>query len=654
MTEALELIKKLAMSDTWHQEEKQRLVDAQLTLLQNCLIGAIYEDPPLVASGANHFDAQIRKYGRDWPSQAHTMIGEKRLSNVRMLCEIVIGLGIEGDFIETGVWRGGACIMMRGVLSAWGVTDRTVWVADSFEGLPRPNADKYPADSGDKFYTFPELSVSLEEVKNNFKKYGLLDQQVKFIKGWFKDTLLNAPINKLAILRLDGDLYESTMDALQALYDKVTDNGYVIIDDYHVVAGCKNAVHDFFTLKNITPKIIEIDGVGIYWQKNTMSAFGKSLTLPVIKNYETYEKLLIDHFVTQENKILSLNYEIEKILLNLQTEKKKIIDLTSNLIKEGNQVSELTNILRFKEEKIQELSFTLQNLLQSLSWQITQPFRSITSIFKNHLIKKSNDLDQKPPSHLIWKSNTQLQINEINFNLSIDTKELQDQKSSQTNFLLGKSRYMVEKSEKIGQKKKILKVFEMGIFQGGSVVLYDNLWSPEKIVAIDYNLKSIEPLEKYIQNLNKQDQIKTFYGINQADKDAMENILNSEFPDRDIDFIIDDASHLYQETRSAFNICFPYLKEGGLYCIEDWAWAHWPGDFWQNTAPDTFLHGKTAMSNLLIELFMLAASRRDLITSIVIEHSLITVTKGPGVIESGVFNISDHYLLRGKSFEAWL
>ena len=134
----------------------------------------------------------------------------------------------------------------------------------------------------------------------------------------------------------------------------------------------------------------------------------------------------------------------------------------------------------------------------------------------------------------------------------------------------------------------------------------------------------------------------------------MENILNKEFPDKDLDFIIDDASHLYHETRSAFNTCFPYLKAGGFYCIEDWAWAHWPGDYWQNSAPDSFLHGQTAMSNLLIELFMLAASRRDLIASISVEHSLITITKGLGEIESGNFNIADHYLLRGKSFEAWL
>lgn len=242
-----------------------------LTLLQKCLAGTIYDDPPLKVLGAEKFDPVLREYGWDWPSVAHTMIGEKRLENVRRLAESVIGNGVKGDFIETGVWRGGACILMRGVLDAHCIKDRCVWLADSFEGLPPPDEEKYPADTGDKFHTFPELSVSLEQVKRNFEKYGLLDDQVKFLKGWFKDTLPNAPIQKLALLRLDGDMYESTMDALQALYDKVSVGGYVIIDDYHVVAGCNRAVHDFLSERNLSPALVEIDGVGVYWQKLELS-----------------------------------------------------------------------------------------------------------------------------------------------------------------------------------------------------------------------------------------------------------------------------------------------------------------------------------------------------------------------------------------------
>jgi len=238
-----------------------------LSLLSSCLTGSIYEDAPLQKFNWKEFDASKREMGYDWPSQAHSMIGVKRMKNLRALCEKVIEENIPGDFIETGVWRGGACILMRGILASYGITDRTVWVADSFEGLPAPDVEQYPSDEGENFHEYEELAISLEQVQDNFRKYGLLDEQVKFLKGWFKDTLHVAPIRKLAILRLDGDLYESTIQALDALYDKLAVGGYAIIDDYHVVLGCRKAVHDFFDKHNIAPELHEIDGVGVYWKK---------------------------------------------------------------------------------------------------------------------------------------------------------------------------------------------------------------------------------------------------------------------------------------------------------------------------------------------------------------------------------------------------
>lgn len=249
------------------EQALQTARDRELQLMQKCLAGTIYNDPPLNVLGQQHYDATLREYGWDWPSKAHTMIGLKRLANIRSLMESVIGNNIPGDFIETGVWRGGACILMRAVLDIYGVTDRKVWLADSFEGLPPPDDNKYSADAGDKFHTYSELAVSLDEVKRNFEKYGLLDDQVQFLKGWFKDTLPNAPIEKLALLRLDGDMYESTMDALVALYDKLSVGGYVIVDDYNVVDGCKKAVDDFLYERKLSPEIKEIDGVGVFWKK---------------------------------------------------------------------------------------------------------------------------------------------------------------------------------------------------------------------------------------------------------------------------------------------------------------------------------------------------------------------------------------------------
>ncbi|MEJ1377303.1 MAG: TylF/MycF family methyltransferase [Candidatus Sedimenticola sp. (ex Thyasira tokunagai)] len=253
-----------------HFGSLRQMRNRYLQLIQDCLTGSIYEDPPLKALGSEAFDPTLREYGWDWPSVAHSMIGRKRMENLRLLTERVLFDGVQGDLIETGVWRGGACIYMRAILEAYGVKDRKVWAADSFEGLPPPDAGAYPADEGDVFHTYSDLAVSLEQVKRNFEKYGLLDGQLKFLKGWFKETLPNAPIDKLSILRLDGDMYESTIDALTHLYDKVSAGGYIVIDDYRVVEGCRQAVDDFRTQHGIEDAIVEIDGVGIFWQKTRL------------------------------------------------------------------------------------------------------------------------------------------------------------------------------------------------------------------------------------------------------------------------------------------------------------------------------------------------------------------------------------------------
>ena len=217
------------------------------------------------------YDDVARSEGRDWPLLGETMIGLKRLDNVQLCVEDVIKNNVPGDLIETGVWRGGATIFMRAILKAYGVTERRVWVADSFQGVPPPNPQRYPADTGDTLNKATILQVSLEEVKANFKKYDLLDDQVRFLKGWFKDTLSSAPITQLAVMRLDGDMYESTMDALTALYPKLSANGYVIIDDY-ILKGCNRAVHDFRATWGVSDKIRDIDGTGVYWQRTTDNA----------------------------------------------------------------------------------------------------------------------------------------------------------------------------------------------------------------------------------------------------------------------------------------------------------------------------------------------------------------------------------------------
>lgn len=215
-----------------------------------------------------NFSSDQREQGQIWPLYAHTMIGLKRLDNLQHAVETVIREDIEGDLCETGVWRGGACIFMRAILAAYSVECRKVYVADSFEGLPKPEIDRFPVDTGHRAYEKPFLAISLDEVRNNFAKYNLLDEQVVFLKGWFKDTLPTAPIKKLSILRLDGDMYGSTMDALANLYHKLSKGGFCIIDDY-ALPECKQAVDDFRLANGIYEEMLPVDWTGRTWRKGS-------------------------------------------------------------------------------------------------------------------------------------------------------------------------------------------------------------------------------------------------------------------------------------------------------------------------------------------------------------------------------------------------
>jgi hypothetical protein len=266
------------MTDHLHE-----IRERYLQIVARALDGTIYEDPPLSSNGGPVFDMNLRTHGWDWPSVAFTMVGTKRLRNVRLLLESVIGEGVPGDFVETGVWRGGACIMARAVLQAYGVKDRSIIACDSFEGLPEPNAADFPADEGSTFHTYTDLAVSLEQVKANFEKFDLLDDQVVFLKGWFRDTMPTVPSKQVAVLRLDGDMYESTIDPLRHLYDRIPTGGYVIIDDYHVVEASKIALHDFLNERGETPVLHEIDGVGVYFRKGAVKPAADTTPNPTPK-----------------------------------------------------------------------------------------------------------------------------------------------------------------------------------------------------------------------------------------------------------------------------------------------------------------------------------------------------------------------------------
>jgi O-methyltransferase len=237
-----------------------------LDLLIRTLTNTIYQDPSMDPWHPAVFNPETRNIGEDWPRNAHTMVGVTRLRHLRDLVQRTLDEGIPGDYIETGAWRGGACILMKGVLAANGERSRRVYVADSFAGLPPGKADRYPADDRSPFHEFRELAVPVAEVKENFARYDLLDSQVVFVEGFFADTLPGLDAGPFALIRLDGDMYEATILALDSLYPKLTPGGYVVIDDYSI-ESCRRAVIDFRERERITAPLEEIDWTGVFWRK---------------------------------------------------------------------------------------------------------------------------------------------------------------------------------------------------------------------------------------------------------------------------------------------------------------------------------------------------------------------------------------------------
>jgi hypothetical protein len=244
-----------------------------LELLKFCLIGLAVQEPHSVPFPGDptsvplaDADLDKRLHGADWPAEGFTMIGKKRLDNLQMCVEDVLANDVPGDFIEAGVWRGGAGIFVRALLALRAVTDRAVVLADSFEGLPAPDPERFPADARSGMHLVDFLSVPLETVKANFGRFGLLDDQVRFVKGWFRDTLPALTGETWAVVRLDGDLYESTMVGLESLYPSLSPGGYVIIDDYEL-RMCRAAVEDFRAANAIGEPLERVEYTGVYWRK---------------------------------------------------------------------------------------------------------------------------------------------------------------------------------------------------------------------------------------------------------------------------------------------------------------------------------------------------------------------------------------------------
>jgi hypothetical protein len=207
----------------------------------------------------------------------HTMCSIQRLDNMYRLAKSLEQKGLAGAVVECGVWKGGCSGVAAAVVRDAGYK-RRIHLFDSFEGLPEPSAEDgaeaaaySDGRSGGQLKTTGKCIGTQGEVEQLlFGKLGLDRSKVAIHAGWFQDTLpkVHDEIGAIALLRLDGDWYDSTKVCLKFLYPHVVSGGYVILDDYGTWAGCRKAFEEYRTAEKLgTLPLERIDQTGVYFSK---------------------------------------------------------------------------------------------------------------------------------------------------------------------------------------------------------------------------------------------------------------------------------------------------------------------------------------------------------------------------------------------------
>jgi hypothetical protein len=205
----------------------------------------------------------IRAVGMDWPLDGLTMVGLARLNDLQRCVESVVADGVPGNLIETGVWRGGASILMRATLNSLG-DEREVWLADSFSGFAEVDKPDLSENADDQWMDY--IAVSADTVRENLRRLGC-ERGVRFVEGYFADTLPALGSRPWALIRLDADSYDATKLALETLYPDLSEGGYVVVDDYGAIDGCRDAVEEFRAANGLREPLERIDWTGVRWRR---------------------------------------------------------------------------------------------------------------------------------------------------------------------------------------------------------------------------------------------------------------------------------------------------------------------------------------------------------------------------------------------------
>jgi O-methyltransferase/8-demethyl-8-(2,3-dimethoxy-alpha-L-rhamnosyl)tetracenomycin-C 4'-O-methyltransferase len=238
--------------------------DAYIDLLKRSVTNYCYlggDAPFETFRCSTHYDVKQGQWKIDPLARPITLLSQRQLDLVERSILDVERRGVPGDFIEAGVWRGGVIILMRAMLNAHNIARRKVVAADSFAGIPKnTRALNDPVDGWRDRWV-----ASLEEVKQNVARFGLLDERIEFLPGFFSETLTALAGRQFALMRLDSDSYDSVEESLVYLYPLLSKGGVIIIDDWHLV-GCKAAVENYRARHGVAEQIQVEDG-NAYWVK---------------------------------------------------------------------------------------------------------------------------------------------------------------------------------------------------------------------------------------------------------------------------------------------------------------------------------------------------------------------------------------------------
>ncbi len=249
-------------------------------------------------------------------------------------------------------------------------------------------------------------------------------------------------------------------------------------------------------------------------------------------------------------------------------------------------------------------------------------------------------------NELQWSDDHHLRVGNANFLVTLDPHAWETVDPESDEFVLLKNRGMIERLRRFAPNS-VGNIVDLGIFKGGSVALYRELFSPRRIVGIDRSSDRAEVLDRFIARHSLNDDIRLYYETSQDDQERLSLIVQENFGDQPLDLVIDDCSHMYGMTKSSLNLLLPRIREGGLYVIEDWGWAHWPDEYWQGSAHQ-MVDEPTSLSKLILELVMVVASRPGLISEVTVRPGVVFLTRGEELVPTEELDISRSYVTAGR------